>query len=73
MNMPKFTAEASIATTRGFYRAQTLSLASALPAGAVWPSMIPRAAMRRIGLGIRYPPPDGGCQICDCTCYPFPC
>jgi hypothetical protein len=74
MNMPGFTAELSVSTKRGSYRAQTSDLVSAMPAAAIWPSMTPQAAMRRIGLGISYPPPDdGGCQICDCTCYPFPC
>jgi hypothetical protein len=72
MNMPGFTAELSVSTKRGSYRAQISGLVSAMPV-AIWPSMAPQAAMHRIGLGITYPPPGGGCQICDCTCYPFPC
>jgi len=73
MSMPGFTAEASIFRKRESYRAQTSGPVLAMPAVAISPSMTPQVAMRRIGLGINYPPPDGGCQICDCTCYPFPC
>jgi hypothetical protein len=73
MTMPGFTAESSVFTKRGSYRTQTSGLVLAMPAATIWPSRTPQAAMRRIGLGISYPPPDGGCQICDCTCYPFPC
>lgn len=73
MNMPGFNAEASVSMKRASYRAQTSGLVSAMPAAAIWPSMTSQAVTRRIGLGISYPPPDGGCQVCSCTCYPFPC
>jgi hypothetical protein len=73
MTMPGFTAEASVSTKRASYRAQISDLVLTIPAAAIWPSMTSQAATRRIGLGISYPPPDGGCQICSCTCYPFPC
>lgn len=73
MAIPGFTAESPLSMKRGAYRAHLSSLVLAMPAAAIWPSMTAQAAMGRIGLGISYPPPDGGCRICDCTCFPFPC
>jgi len=72
MKMPGFTAEASYFKTSRHYQSTNFANSATPTAGLVQPSL-PQGTMRRIGLGISYPPPGGGCQICDCTCYPFPC
>lgn len=76
MNLPGFSAISSLSKPTQSYRARTLGPVLAISASTISPSMTPQAAIGRIGrltLGVSYPPPSGGCQICDCTCYPFPC
>jgi hypothetical protein len=73
MNMPRFDTESSLDPTEGIYWEKAVFGRFASDGTAISLSMTPQAAMRRIGLGISYPPTDGGCQICTCTCYPVPC
>ena len=77
MNLPGFSAISSLSKPTQSYRARAFGIASAMSASTISPFMRPQAAMGRVGsltLGVRYPDPRGDeCQICDCTCYPFPC
>lgn len=69
MSLPGFTATASLFEPTQPYRVQSSVPA---PSAAIAPSLVP-VAIRRTSIGVSYPPTGGGCQICDCTCYPIPC
>jgi hypothetical protein len=73
MNLPGFNALASLSKPTQNYRAISETV-SAL--GVLYNIRPQTATIGRIGgltLGVSYPPPNGGCQICYCSCYPFPC
>jgi hypothetical protein len=75
MNMPGFTADLSLYKASGHYEQSSISTPMAFGVQAALRMTLPAAMGRsgRLTLGVTYPPPDGGCQICDCTYYPFPC
>lgn len=75
MSLPGFNAIASLFRSAQSYQAKSSATVLTTPDASISPSMTAQAAGRaaRLTLGVSYPPPDGLCQICDCTCYPFPC
>jgi hypothetical protein len=73
MSVPGFTAASSLPKLTQCYRTRTSGTVLAM--SAISPSITPQAGIGRIArltLGASYPPPDGGRQICVCTCYPVP-